>query len=225
MSAAGSASRPKRSASRSIPASPAAELLEEDGRIVGIATGDMGIGRDGQPTEAFQRGMELRARYTLFAEGCRGSLSKTAHPAVPPARRRPSADLRDRHQGIVGGAGRQTTIPDWWSTRSAGRWTPAPMAGSFLYHSRRQPDLVRLRHRARLPQSVAVAVRRDAALQDASRGAASFRRRPADQLRRTRTERGRPAIDPAPGVPRRGADRRCRRVRERAEDQGHATPQ
>jgi electron-transferring-flavoprotein dehydrogenase len=58
------------------PGFAAAELLEEDGRIVGIATGDMGIGKDGNPTDNFQRGMELRARYTLFAEGCRGSLSK-----------------------------------------------------------------------------------------------------------------------------------------------------
>jgi len=58
------------------PGFAAAELLEEDGRIVGVATGDMGIGKDGQPTDNFQRGIELRARYTLFAEGCRGSLSK-----------------------------------------------------------------------------------------------------------------------------------------------------
>jgi electron-transferring-flavoprotein dehydrogenase len=58
------------------PGFAATELLEEEGRIVGIATGDMGIGKDGQPTENYQRGMELRARYTLFAEGCRGSLSK-----------------------------------------------------------------------------------------------------------------------------------------------------
>ena len=58
------------------PGFAATELLEEDGRIAGIATGDMGIGKDGKPTDAFQRGMELRARYTLFAEGCRGSLSK-----------------------------------------------------------------------------------------------------------------------------------------------------
>jgi electron-transferring-flavoprotein dehydrogenase len=58
------------------PGFAAAELLEEDGRIIGIATGDMGIGKDGQPTDNFQRGMELRARYTLLAEGCRGSLSK-----------------------------------------------------------------------------------------------------------------------------------------------------
>jgi len=58
------------------PGFAAAEVLEEDGRVIGIATGDMGIGKDGQPTANFQRGMELRARYTLFAEGCRGSLSK-----------------------------------------------------------------------------------------------------------------------------------------------------
>jgi electron-transferring-flavoprotein dehydrogenase len=58
------------------PGFAAAEYLEEDGRIVGIATGDMGIGKDGQPTDNFQRGMELRAKYTLFAEGCRGSLTK-----------------------------------------------------------------------------------------------------------------------------------------------------
>src|ERR1700722_2066704 len=58
------------------PGFAAAEVLEEDGRVVGIATGDMGVGRDGKRTESFQRGMELRAKYTLFAEGCRGSLSK-----------------------------------------------------------------------------------------------------------------------------------------------------
>ena len=58
------------------PGFAAAELLEQDGRIVGVATGDMGIGRDGRPTAQFARGMELRATYTLFAEGCRGSLSK-----------------------------------------------------------------------------------------------------------------------------------------------------
>ncbi|WAC27348.1 electron transfer flavoprotein-ubiquinone oxidoreductase [Ancylobacter sp. SL191] len=46
------------------------------GRIVGIATGDMGIGRDGEITDRYTRGMELRAKYTLFAEGARGQLSK-----------------------------------------------------------------------------------------------------------------------------------------------------
>ena len=58
------------------PGFAAAELLEANGCITGIATGDMGVGKDGEPTANFQRGMELRARYTLFAEDCRGSLSK-----------------------------------------------------------------------------------------------------------------------------------------------------
>ncbi len=58
------------------PGFAAAELLEEDGRVVGIATGDMGIARDGALGPDYQPGMELRARYTLFAEGCRGSLSQ-----------------------------------------------------------------------------------------------------------------------------------------------------
>jgi electron-transferring-flavoprotein dehydrogenase len=60
------------------PGFAAAELLVEDGRVAGVATGDMGIGKDGQPTGNFQRGMELRAPYTLLAEGCRGSLTKLA---------------------------------------------------------------------------------------------------------------------------------------------------
>jgi electron-transferring-flavoprotein dehydrogenase len=51
-------------------------LFNEDGSVKGVATGDMGVGRDGQPTEAFQPGMELHAKYTFFAEGCRGHLGK-----------------------------------------------------------------------------------------------------------------------------------------------------
>lgn len=58
------------------PGFAAAELLEEDGRIVGVATGDMGITREGTPGPNHQPGMELRATYTLLAEGCRGSLAK-----------------------------------------------------------------------------------------------------------------------------------------------------
>jgi electron-transferring-flavoprotein dehydrogenase len=53
-----------------------AEVLIERNRVVGVATGDMGVGRDGKPGPNYQPGMELRGRYTLFAEGCRGSLTK-----------------------------------------------------------------------------------------------------------------------------------------------------
>ncbi|MEE8635278.1 MAG: electron transfer flavoprotein-ubiquinone oxidoreductase [Acidiferrobacterales bacterium] len=56
----------------------AAEVLYDgNGQVQGIATGDMGVGRDGQPTENYQPGVALHARYTLFAEGCHGSLTKT----------------------------------------------------------------------------------------------------------------------------------------------------
>ena len=60
------------------PGFAAAEVLYDDtGRVAGVATGDMGIGKDGQPTANHQPGVELRAKQTLFAEGCRGSLTKT----------------------------------------------------------------------------------------------------------------------------------------------------
>ncbi|MFO1312644.1 MAG: electron transfer flavoprotein-ubiquinone oxidoreductase [Burkholderiales bacterium] len=59
------------------PGFPAAELLYDDkGAVRGVATGDMGVARDGTHKPDYQPGMELHARYTLFAEGCRGSLSE-----------------------------------------------------------------------------------------------------------------------------------------------------
>lgn len=59
------------------PGFAAAEVLyDEEGKVKGIATGDMGIGRDGKPKDSFTRGMELLGKYTLFAEGARGSLTK-----------------------------------------------------------------------------------------------------------------------------------------------------
>lgn len=51
-------------------------LYNEDGSVKGIATGDMGIGRDGEKKDSYMPGMELHAKYTLFAEGCRGHLGK-----------------------------------------------------------------------------------------------------------------------------------------------------
>jgi electron-transferring-flavoprotein dehydrogenase len=59
------------------PGFAAAEVLHrENGEVLGVATGDMGVGRDGQPKDGFVRGMELRGKYTLVAEGARGSLAK-----------------------------------------------------------------------------------------------------------------------------------------------------
>lgn len=59
------------------PGFAAAEVVyHEDGRVKGIATGDMGIGADGSQKDSYMPGMELHGKYTLFAEGCRGHLGK-----------------------------------------------------------------------------------------------------------------------------------------------------
>jgi electron-transferring-flavoprotein dehydrogenase len=59
------------------PGFAAAEILyNESGAVAGIATGDMGVGKNKEPKDSFTRGMELRAKYTLFAEGARGNLGK-----------------------------------------------------------------------------------------------------------------------------------------------------
>jgi electron-transferring-flavoprotein dehydrogenase len=52
-------------------------LYHDDGSVKGVATGDMGVGKDGKPTDSYQPGVELHGRQTVFAEGCRGSLTKT----------------------------------------------------------------------------------------------------------------------------------------------------
>ena len=60
------------------PGFAAAEVLYDgNDRVIGIATGDMGIDKNGNPTETHAPGVELHASYTLFGEGCRGSLTKT----------------------------------------------------------------------------------------------------------------------------------------------------
>ena len=60
------------------PGFAAAEVLyDRAGRVMGVATGDMGLGRDGEPGPNHEPGVELHASQTVFAEGCRGSLGKT----------------------------------------------------------------------------------------------------------------------------------------------------
>ena len=60
------------------PGFPAASVLyHEDGSVCGVATGDMGIGKDGEKTDSYMPGMDLLAKQTIFAEGCRGHLTKT----------------------------------------------------------------------------------------------------------------------------------------------------
>ena len=58
------------------PGFAAAEILYEGDKVRGVATGDLGIDRKGEKTDAYQPGMELQGKYTFFAEGCRGHLGK-----------------------------------------------------------------------------------------------------------------------------------------------------
>ena len=112
------------------PGFAAAEVLyNEDGSVKGVATGDMGIGKNGEHTDSYTPGMELHAKQTIFAEGCRGSLAKVLDGALQASRGRRSADLRHRHQGAVGDRSGQAQGKVWSSTPSAGRWMPRPMAG------------------------------------------------------------------------------------------------
>lgn len=58
------------------PGFPAQDVIYEDGKVAGVITGDMGLDTEGNPKDSFMPGMELRAKYTVFAEGCRGHLGK-----------------------------------------------------------------------------------------------------------------------------------------------------
>jgi electron-transferring-flavoprotein dehydrogenase len=112
-----------------------AEVLYDDkGAVKGVATGDMGIGRKGEKTDAYQPGMELHAKYTFFAEGCRGNLARRLEGKF---------DLRKGSDPQVYGIG----LKELWDIKperhSAGLvvhtagWPldGETYGGSFLYHA------------------------------------------------------------------------------------------
>src|SRR6201992_4015336 len=116
------------------PGFPAAEVLyNEDGSVRGVATGNLGIGKDGEPTGNFQLGMELHAKYTLFCEGARGHLGRQLSDKFK---------LRDGADPQVNGIG----IKELWEIDPAKHkaglvihtagWPldTQTYGGSFLYH-------------------------------------------------------------------------------------------
>ena len=223
MSCVGWERRRKNSASRSSRASPAAEVLYDDnGAVRGVATGNMGVGKDGQPTANFQPGVELLGKYTLFAEG----------------RARPPGQAGDRPiHGLDEGRDPQTWgigIKEVWEidpakhvpglvVHSAG-WPldHATYGGGFLYHMAGQPGLGGPGGRPGLRQSPPRAVPGIPALQDAPAALRLPRRRQAHRLRRAGDQRQRPAVAAQARLPRRGAHRLRRGLPERAADQGFA---
>ncbi len=116
------------------PGFAAAEVLyQENGCVKGVATGAMGIGKDGQPGDNYQQGMELHAKYTFFAEGCRGHLGKQLEQKF---------NLRAGKNPQVYGIG----LKELWDIKPkmhqpglvihSGGWPldNATYGGSFLYH-------------------------------------------------------------------------------------------
>ncbi len=117
------------------PGFPAAEVLfDEDGNIKGVATGEMGRGSDGKTKAGYEPGMELHAKITLFAEGCRGHLGKQLIAQFELDKDRQTQHYgigikelweidADRHQPglVIHGAG--------WPLTQHGA-----SGGSFLYH-------------------------------------------------------------------------------------------
>ena len=82
------------------PGFAATELLYGDkGEVVGVATGDMGIGKGSEEKSSFTRGIELRGKYTLIAEGARGSLAKQLQAKIRPRSGLRTAEVRHRSQG------------------------------------------------------------------------------------------------------------------------------
>ena len=161
------------------PGFPAAEVLYDDkGAVRGVATGDMGVARDGTHKPDYQPGMELHAKYTLFAEGCRGSLSQelmqkfNLRDGVDPQKY--GIGLKElwevapdkHHKGLV------VHSQGWPLDSKTG-------GGSFLYHFDDRPGRRRIRRPSQLRESAPVAVRRVPALQDASGDPPDVRRRQA----------------------------------------------
>ncbi len=117
------------------PGFAAAEVLYDDsGAVRGVATGDMGIGKDGEPTDNYEPGVELIGRQTIFAEGCRGSLTGELFEKF---------DLRDGVDPQTYGIG----IKEIWEVRPEVHDEGATLhtigwplksdtyGGSFLYHN------------------------------------------------------------------------------------------
>ena len=64
------------------PGFPTSETIYQDDRVVGVITGDFGISKNGEKKDSFMQGMEIRAKYTVFAEGAAWTFNKKSHRKV-----------------------------------------------------------------------------------------------------------------------------------------------
>ena len=205
------------------PGFAAAEVLYDDkGAVRGIATGDMGIAKDGTAQgSSYTRGMELLGKYTLFAEGARGSLTKQliAKFSLDANSEPPKFGIGLKEVWQIDPAKHQKGLIQhsfgWPLDNSTG-------GGSFLYHYDDNLVAVGFVAASELPRSLSVAVRRIPALQDPSGDPHAVRRRQAAGLWRARHHRGRLSVGAAADLCRRRADRLRGGLRQRAAHQGRA---
>ncbi len=205
------------------PGFPASEILYDDqGRVMGVATGDMGVAKDGSHKGDYQPGMELHGKYTVFCEGARGHLTKQLK-----AQFNLEADCEPQIYGLG--------IKELWDIDPglASSRPRDPHAGLADVRKRQlgrrlpvssgeQPGRARLCHRARLQEPLRFPVRGIPALEAASRDPPLSRRRQAGRLWRARNQRRRLAIGAQAVLPRRRAGGLFGGLRQRAAHQGHA---
>ena len=103
-------------------------IFGANGEIEGVITGDMGVARDGSHKDSYTPGIALSGKYTLFAEGARGSLSKMLIRKLGLDAESRAAEIRHRPEGAMGGSGREAQARVSCSTRWAGRSTTGPAA-------------------------------------------------------------------------------------------------
>ena len=171
------------------PGFAAAEVLfNEDGSVKGVATGDMGVARDGTHKPDYQPGMELHGRYTFFAEGARGHLTKELKRIFDLDASSRAAGLRHRPQGTVGRrSGQARAGPRHPHPGLAARRTPGAAASSTTRTTTRSPSASSSRSTTAIP--ICRRSRNSSAGSSIRRSASSSRAAGASAMARGRSTR------------------------------------
>ena len=205
------------------PGFAAAEILYgPNGEVHGIATGDMGIGKERRAQSRLSPAAWSCARNTLCSPKARAA-TLTQDPAreIRSLRRKRQSEIRHRAEGnLAGRSGETQDGPDAAQFRLAALDRDQRRIVSLSL--RRQSGVGRIRRASQLRKSVSVAVRGIPALQDASGDPRHLRGRQTHRLWRARDDAGRIPVGAEACFPRRRADRLRGRLRQRAAHQGHA---
>ena len=200
------ASRPRRRASTSSARPPAHKLLVEDGRVVGVRSGDKGRGRDGEELSNFEPGSDLIAKATVLAEGTPGPPHRRGDPPLRARLRGPAAVGARREGGLGGREAARPRDPHDGLAAALRRQVPRVRRLVHLPDGRGQ-GLDGPRGRARLPRRALLGARRAPGAQGPPAGGEDPRGRQARGLGRQDDPVGRLLGDAAPALGARHGDR------------------